>query len=213
MRILLFGASGMVGSRIAAEALSRGHEVTGVTRTGKPGAVTGPKLTMVAGDANDSSQVAELAADADAVVSAVSPPRDGSPATGPFLATASGIIDGTREAHKKRLVWVGGAGSLNAGGTRLSETEGFPAAYKAEADAQGEVLDLFRGITDLDWTYVSPAAEIGPGERTGAFRTGGDDLLTDADGHSRISAEDYAIAIVDTLEKGDHVRERITVAY
>lgn len=215
MNILLFGASGMVGSRIAAEALARGHRVTGVTRTAAAAtdAPADPNLTLATADANDSHAVAELASGHDAVVSAIAPPRDGTPPTGPFLAVASSVIDGTRESGVKRLVWVGGAGSLLVDGVRLSETEGFPAAYKGEADAQGEVLDVFRDITDLDWTYVSPAAEIGPGERTGTFRTGGDALVADANGNSRISAEDYAIAVVDALENGDHVRERITVAY
>ncbi|HEY1179041.1 MAG TPA: NAD(P)H-binding protein [Phytomonospora sp.] len=215
MRILLIGAGGMVGSRIAAEALRRGHDVIGATRSGRAdGVPPSPHLTLVAADANDPKAVAELASDADAVVAAVAPPRDGSPPTGPFLAVASAVIDGTRESGTRRLVWVGGAGSLEVGGgMRLSDTADFPDAYKGEATAQGEVLDVFREITDLDWTYFSPAAEIGPGERTGEFRVGSNTLLSDAEGRSRISAEDYAVALVDALEKGEHVRERFTVAY
>lgn len=215
MKILLIGAGGMVGSRIAAEALRRGHDVIGATRSGRAdGIPPDPHLSLVAADANDPKTVAALAEEADAVVSAVAPPRDGSPPTGPFLAVAGAIINGTRESDTRRLIWVGGAGSLEVGGNmRLSDTADFPAAYKGEATAQGEVLDVFRDITDLDWTYVSPAAEIAPGERTGTFRVGANRLLTDAEGHSRISAEDYAVALVDTLEKGDHLRERITVAY
>ncbi|MEV0646530.1 NAD(P)H-binding protein [Phytomonospora sp. NPDC050363] len=215
MKILLIGASGMVGSRVAAEALSRGHEVVGVTRGGRADDLPShPRLTLAAADAGDAKALAGLAAGADAVVAALPPARDGSPATGPYLAVAGSIIDGTRQAEVKRLIWVGGAGSLEVGGgKRLFETEGFPEAYKAEALAQGEVLDVFRELTDLGWTYVSPAAEIAPGERTGEFRVGGDALLSDAEGRSRVSAEDFAVALVDTLEKGDHVRERITVAY
>ncbi|GIG69846.1 NAD(P)-dependent oxidoreductase [Phytomonospora endophytica] len=215
MRILLIGAGGMVGSRVATEALRRGHDVVAVTRSGRAdGVPPSPRLSRVSADANDPKAVAELAEGVDVVVAAVAPPRDGSPPTGPFLAVASAIIDGTRESGTRRLVWVGGAGSLEVGGgMRLSDTADFPDAYKGEAAAQGEVLDVFREITDLDWTYVSPAASIAPGERTGEFRVGANRLLTDAKGRSHISAEDYAVALVDALESGDHVRERITVAY
>lgn len=210
MKIVVIGSSGMVGSRIAAEAVARGHEVVGVNREGKDA----PGVTAVAADAGDTRAIAGLAAEADALVSAVAPPRDGSPPVGPFLATAASIIGAARESGTSRLVWVGGAGSLEVGGNRrLQDTEGFPDAYKGEAAAQAEVLDVFRETTDLDWTYISPAAEIGPGERTGVFRTGGNFLLTDDAGHSRISAEDYAVAVVNELEENGHVRERMTVAY
>uniref|UniRef100_UPI000B10B595 NAD(P)-dependent oxidoreductase n=1 Tax=Actinomadura kijaniata TaxID=46161 RepID=UPI000B10B595 len=123
--------------------------------------------------------------------------------------------EGLREAGVRRLVVVGGAGSLEvAPGTRLVDTPDFPAIYKNESLAQAELLQVIRAEAgDLDWTYVSPAAEIAPGERTGTFRTGGDRLLADAAGDSRISAEDYAVALVDELEKPQAVGRRITVAY
>lgn len=213
MKIVVIGSSGMVGSRVTAEALSRGHQVVGVNREGKA-PVPHPALTAVAADAGDTQAIAELAAEADAVVSAVSPPRDGTPPVGPFLATAASIIEAARESGTTRLIWVGGAGSLEVGGNRrLMDTEGYPEAFKGEATAQAEVLDVFRETTDLYWTYISPAAELGPGERTGVFRTGGNHLLTDPDGHSRISVEDYAVAVVNVLEENGHLRERITVAY
>ncbi|WP_268245573.1 NAD(P)-dependent oxidoreductase [Planomonospora parontospora] len=110
---------------------------------------------------------------------------------------------------------VGGAGSLAAApGVRLVDTPDFPAVYKGEALAQAELLELVRAQAgDLDWTYVSPAIVIEPGERTGSYRRGGDQVLADADGRSLISAEDYAVALVDELETGQAVGRRITVAY
>lgn len=200
MKILLFGATGMVGQRIAAELAARGHEVTGVSRSGP-----------VKGDVRDA---ATLGRGHDAVICAIAPPRDGSEPEGPFLDAHRALIDGVRAAGVRRLVVVGGAGGLEvAPGVDLVDTPGFPEMYKKEALAQRSALGLYREVDDLDWTYVSPAAEIAPGERTGHFRVGGDQLLADAEGNSRISAEDYAIAIADEVEKGEHPRRRITVAY
>ncbi|MFP3968628.1 NAD(P)H-binding protein, partial [Actinomadura fulvescens] len=131
------------------------------------------------------------------------------------LAAGRAVLDGVREAGVRRLVVVGGAGSLEvAPGVRLVDDPHFPEAYKAESLAQAELLDLIRKEAgDLEWTYLSPPSIIEPGERTGTFRLGGDQLLTDAEGGSRISAEDYAIALVDELENGNAVGRRITVAY
>jgi len=109
---------------------------------------------------------------------------------------------------------VGGAGSLEvAPGVRLVDAPGFPELHKAEALAQGEALAVFRGVSDLEWSFLSPAAVIAPGERTGAFRLGGDQLLADADDNSHISAEDYAIALIDEAEEPKHTGRRFTVAY
>ncbi|GAA4229832.1 NAD(P)-dependent oxidoreductase [Actinomadura meridiana] len=207
MRILLIGATGMIGRRVADEARRRGHEVTGVTRSGNEGTAKA--------EAADAAAIAGLAKGHDAAVLAIAPPRDGSEPTGPLLAGGRGALDGLRQAGVRRVVVVGGAGSLLVGpGARLVDTPEFPDLYKGEALAQGELLDVVRAEAgDLDWTYISPAAGIEPGERTGTFRLGGDELLTDADGKSFISAEDYAVALVDELEKSQAVGRRITVAY
>ncbi|MFE9092841.1 NAD(P)-dependent oxidoreductase [Streptomyces sp. NPDC007264] len=211
MRIVLFGATGMLGSRIAAEAAQRGHRVTAVSRSGRSPV---PGVTAAAADASDPAKVAALAAGADAVASACAPPRNGSDPDEPFRTLNRSLVRGTRDAGVRRLVVVGGAGSLEvAPGEELCEQPGFPEAYRAEALAHRAVLEYYRGVDDLDWTYVSPAAEIGPGERRGRFRVDGDRLLTDADGASRISAEDYAVAFVDELERGAHARARMSVAY
>ncbi|MFF8833427.1 NAD(P)-dependent oxidoreductase [Streptomyces sp. NPDC015131] len=213
MRISLFGATGMIGSRIAAEAVRRGHEVVAVSRSGEA-PVPGPGVTAVAADAATARQVAEAVAGADVVASALVPPRDGTDPRVPFAALYDAFLRGVRAGGAGRVVVVGGAGSLTtADGVPLADAPGFPAAYRGEALAHADLLAVLRRTTDLDWTYVSPAALIAPGERTGTFRVGGDTLLTDAEGESRISAEDYAVAFVDELEKGGHPRARISVAY
>ncbi|MET9341351.1 NAD(P)H-binding protein [Nonomuraea sp. NPDC003804] len=199
-KILVFGATGMIGQRIVTELVNRGHDVTGLSRSGP-----------VKGDV---TQAAELAAGHDVVISAIAPPRDGTEPEAPFLAATRALIDGVREAGVRRLITVGGAGGLEvAPGLDLVDTPDFPQIYKKEALSQRAALGLYREVTDLDWTYVAPAAIIQPGERTGTFRLGGDRLLADEQGNSVISAEDYAVAVADEIEKAEHVRRRFTVAY
>ncbi|MFE1951750.1 MULTISPECIES: NAD(P)-dependent oxidoreductase [Streptomyces] len=211
MNIVLFGATGMVGSRIAAEALARGHRVTAVSRSGGSPL---PGVTAAAADCSDPVKVGELAEGHDAVASALAPPRDGSDPTLPFLALNEALVAGVRRSGVSRLVVVGGSGNLFAEpGRMLLDQPGFPDDYRGEALAHRDVLTYLRTVDDLDWTCVSPAADIAPGERTGEFRVGGDRLMTDEHGNSRISAEDYAIAFVDELERDAHSRGRMSVAY
>jgi putative NADH-flavin reductase len=206
VKILLIGATGMVGSRIAAEARSRGHQVTGVTRSGADGTAKA--------DVSDAATIAELASGHDAVVSAISPPRDGSEVREPLFASWRSLHEGLRKSGVRRLLMVGGAGSLLVPpGVRLVDTPDFPAIYHPEASAHADLLELIRAeADDLDWTYISPAAEIAPGERTGNYQRGTDQLLVNAEGHSSISAEDYAIGLVDELEQGKAIKQRITFA-
>jgi putative NADH-flavin reductase len=215
-KIVLFGASGMIGARALTEALGRGHEVTAVVRDPAKLTTTDPKLAVVAGDVTDPSTVTRLAQGADVVVSAVSRRGPGLDQTAAYDEVGRGLVEGLRAlgAEAPRLVIAGGAGSLEvAPGQRLADQPGFPDAYKPEARAHGELLEKLRGVTDVKWAYLSPAAEIAPGERTGKFRIGGDALLRDADGKSFITAEDYAIALIDEAESGKHVGERFCVAY
>ncbi|MHB9857255.1 NAD(P)-dependent oxidoreductase [Streptomyces sp. YIM S03343] len=207
MRILLFGATGMIGSRIAAEAGERGHEVTGVTRSGKDG--------TLAADASDADTVARLAAGHDAVVLAVSPPRGGIEATESLLEVGRGVLDGVRKAGVRRLVVVGGAGILEVSpGVRVVDTPGFPEDALPPVRAQVALFELVRdNADDLEWTYLSPPAVITPGERTGAYRTGDHQLLSDGEGNSHISTEDYAVALVDELEQGELTSRLVHVAY
>src|SRR5882757_5666903 len=208
MKIALFGAGGMIGSRIAQEALARGHEVTAVVRTPGKLAAKHAKLKEVTGDAADAASVARVTAGQDAVISAISiADQEG------LLRATEAQIRGAKQSGAPRLLVVGGAGSLEvAPGLQVVDAPGFPDAYKAPALAHREALRVYRKA-DLDWTYLSPAAVIAPGERTGKFRLGGDQLVADAKGESKISAEDYAVAMIDEVEKPQHIRQRFTLAY
>jgi putative NADH-flavin reductase len=202
MKIALIGATGMIGSRVLSELTSRGHEVTAIVR--HPEKVpAAPNATAKKGDVHNADALAELLKGHDAAISSVCF-LDSDPETLLSAVKASGV---------PRYLVVGGAGSLEvAPGMKLIETPQFPAQYKAEAQAGGDYLDLLRKEPALDWTFLSPSAIISPGGRTGKFRLGGDQLLTHDKG-SNISAEDYAIAMVDELEKPAHSRRRFTVGY
>jgi uncharacterized protein len=216
MKIVLFGATGNVGRRVAAEALSRGHEVVGVVRDPAAVAVLDPRVRFVKGDATKADSVAELVQGADAVVSAISPRPNARGLAAPSLVeNARAIIVGLRRAGVRRVLFVGGAGSLEvAPGQQLVDQPGFPEAYKAEALEGREALEVWRTEGEgLDWSFLSPAAEIGPGERTGRYRTTADQVLVDAAGRSFITFEDYGVAALDELEHPQHVGRRFGVAY
>jgi putative NADH-flavin reductase len=203
MHIALIGASGRVGSHLLTELLSRGHRVTGIVRD--PAKLASrPGLVLQAGDATQPSQLAPLLAGHDVVISAMR-----------FQSfDPKAVIAAVKQAGVRRLMVVGGAASLEAApGQALFDTPDFPDAYKPEAAAGRQALDVLRAEKDLDWTFLSPSAEFAPGERTGTFRLGGDHLLSDANGKSWISMEDYAIAFADELETPKHSRQRFTVGY
>ncbi|WP_367138565.1 NAD(P)-dependent oxidoreductase [Saccharothrix sp. HUAS TT1] len=212
MKIALFGASGHIGSAIADELLSRGHEVTAVTRSGSGDAR--PGLTVKSGDITDPETVIALVEGHDAVASAVGPKVGVENDEEILLGAARSLVEALPKTDVRRVVVLGGAGSLKTpSGERVVDNPHFPAMWKANALAQIAVLDLFRTVDDLDWTFISPAAHIEPGERTGEYRVGGDDLLVDENGDSNISIPDYAVAFVDELEKGNAIKRRIGVAY
>src|ERR1700677_2166519 len=202
VKVALVGASGQVGSRILAELVGRGHQVTAIARNPEKIAAHAG-VTPRKGDVFDKVGLVALLRGHDAVVSSVH-----FTASDPDL-----LIEAVRASGVKRYFVVGGAGSLEAApGVKLIDTPQFPAAYKAEAAKGGEFLELLRKEKALDWTFLSPSALIAPGERTGKFRLGKDQLLTHDKG-SNISWEDYSIAAVDELEKPAHIRERFTVGY
>ncbi len=203
MKVALIGASGQAGSRLLAELSARGHTVTAIARHPEKIAAL-PGVTAAKGDVYDKAGLVALIKGHDAVISSVH-----YTASDPAL-----LLQAVRESGVKRYFVVGGAGSLEvAPGVRLIDTPEFPAIYKTEATKGAEFLELLRTTaSDLDWTFLSPAAMFVPGERTGKFRLGKDQLLANDKGSS-ISFEDYAIAAVDELEKPAHIRERFTVGY
>jgi putative NADH-flavin reductase len=216
MKIVVFGATGNVGRQVVAEALRRGHDVVGVVRD--PSKVQSPdaRVRLVQGDATNADSIAAIARGADAVVSAISPRPNSRGLPAPALVdNARALIAGLRRANVRRVIFVGGAGSLqNAGGQQIMDLPDFPAAYKAEAIEGRDALGIWRSEADgLDWTYVSPAAEIGPGERTGRYRSTDESLLVDAEGKSFITFQDYAVALLDEIEHPKHVGRRFGVAY
>jgi putative NADH-flavin reductase len=203
MRIALYGAPGRIGSRIAAEAVSRDHVVTGLSRSPDP--VIPEGVTARQGDASDADDVARIAAEHDVVVSAIAPSRSGGrPQV--FLNTVSVLAEnvGTR-----RFVMVGGSGSLQVSpGLRLMDVGGLPPEARREAETQAEALELLRDTGALvDWLYISPANRIGPGERTGVYRIGHETPIGDW-----VSAEDFAVAVVDELETPRYHRAHINIA-
>jgi putative NADH-flavin reductase len=206
--ILLVGASGMIGSRILKEAVARNHYVIAASRHPEKIA-SGPDIHPIKLDATDQKAFIAEARHADVIVLATSPRGGGDP-----LAEAKAVSDAaiaTARATHKRLVVVGGAGSLNyPDGRHVVDT--LPAAYQGEARAMRNFLDTLK-TTDINWTFFSPAFSIAPGTRTDKFRIGTTTLLTDDKGESRISAEDYADALVTELETPTHVRAQMTVAY
>jgi len=212
MKIALIGATGYVGSKLLDEALARGHAVTAlVTRPEKLAGRVG--VTAVKTDVLDEAALAEQLRGLDAVITAFSGHAQ-SDVYAYFVQGFRAIVAATKAAGVPRLLAVGGAGSLEvAPGVQLVDTPEFPAQWKGTAEGARQALALLRDERELDWTMLSPAAHLEPGTRTGKFRLGTDALLVDEAGHSRISLEDYAVAMLDELERPAHSRARFSVAY
>jgi putative NADH-flavin reductase len=212
MDVVVFGATGNIGRAVVEELLARDHHVTGVNRSGTATGVTVPVIELRAGDVTDAASVAEMVQGCDGVISAIGPAA-GSGEDAPFLAAARALVAGLREAGVSRLLVVGGAGSLEVSpGVQAVDTPRFPEAYKPHALAQREALEYYRTVDDLDWTYVSPAAEIGPRPHVRDYQLGHHRMLFAEDGASHIGYADYADGMVDCLEEGSHLREQITLA-
>ncbi|MDO9258787.1 MAG: NAD(P)-dependent oxidoreductase [Polaromonas sp.] len=214
MKIALIGATGFVGSPVLSELLGRGHQVTVLARTpSRLPAQTG--LTVVQADALDAQQVAQAVAGHEAVISAYNPGWSEPAIHDLHLQASRAIVQGAKAASLKRLLVVGGAGSLYvAPGLQLVDTPEFPAQYKQGALAAREALNELKKETTLDWSFVSPPIGLAPGERTGKYRVGADDLLPgQGDQPAGISVADLAVAIVDEIETPRHVQKRFTVAH
>src|ERR1700728_2631409 len=203
MKIAHIGASGKVGSKILEELLRRGHTVTAISRHPEKLAARA-QLSSTRGDINDPDGLALVVKGHDAVISSAT-----------FLPGSSPkLVDAIRKSGVKRYIAVGGAGSLEVAlGKLLKDSGAIPPEWLPAINEGAALLKLLQADRQLDWTFFSPAAPIGPGQRTGKFRLGGDQLITGTDGKSSISYDDYAIALVDELEKPQHIRRRFTIGY
>ena len=213
MNIALIGATGFVGTPLLAELLARGHQVTVLARN--PGKLA-PQggLTVVAADALDAQQVASAVAGVDAVISAYNPGWGEANLLEISLQGYEAIVAGVKQAGIKRFLQVGGAGSLFAApGVQLVDTPNFPAEYLQAARAMREILTRIQRETGLDWTLLSPPIALTPGERSGQYRLGHDDVMPgDGNAPAGITVADFAVAMVDELETARHLKRRFTVA-
>ncbi|WP_428944719.1 NAD(P)-dependent oxidoreductase [Pantoea sp. FN060301] len=205
MKIALIGSTGYVGSKLLAEALERGHEVTAIVRNINSISLNDRNLSVKVADAGDLTAALN---GHDVVISAYNPGADSDG------STTLAIIEGVKRAGVSRFLVVGGAGTLLLpSGERVVDQKNFPAEWKEGALRTARFLEQLENERQLDWVFLSPAAMLVPGERTGQYRVGKDHLLVNSSGESRISLEDYAVAMLDEAEQPQHHRERFTVAY
>jgi putative NADH-flavin reductase len=209
MNVVVYGATGNSGSEIVKELVARGHKVTGVARhveklQGQPG------VTAKTDDLSNVDAIAAIIKGADVVVSAYQPPPD---KTDALVDVTKREIEAVKKAGAPRLIVVGGAGQLEvAPGVTLIKSGHLPAEYMPIATSHEKAAAVLKG-SDINWTYIAPAAFFVPGERTGKYRTGTKEMVTDAKGESKISFADYAIALVDEIEKPKHERALFSVGY
>lgn len=210
MKIAIIGATGKVGHPISQEALERGHEVIALVRPKVSGAsaLAMPTCTV---DIFDPVNLARAVLGFDAIASAYGAPAD---ALHLLAALAGSLVSAARQAGLRRVVVVGGAGVLDVSpGQRLGDTPGFPEALMPKVTAHADAIAVLRGADDLDWTCVAPAAQIGPGPRTGRYRSAVNALVTDAEGRSSISYSDFACALIDEIEACRPARQVVGVGY
>lgn len=213
--VALIGASGFVGTAILNELLNRGHEVTAIVRNPEKVGAKSDRLTVLKADVADVDAVTAACQGKDAVISAYNPGWTNPNIYEETLRNYPLILEAVRRSGVNRLLCVGGAGTLFcAPGLRVVDSGAIPEAIMGGVKSLGEFyLDTLMNERDIDWVFFSPAGTLEPGERTGKFRLGKDDLIVDASGNSHISVQDYAVAMVDELEKPAHHRERFTIGY
>lgn len=213
--VVLIGASGFVGTAILNELLNRGHKVTAIVRDAKKMTVSNPNLTIVEADVTDTDALKEAGKGKDAVISAYNPGWKDPHIYEDTLKNYPLIVESAKQAGVKRLLIVGGAGTLfYAPGKMVMDADDVPAQLLPGIKSLGEFyLNTLRKEKDIDWIFLSPAANMTPGKRTAKFRIGKDDLVVDTNGDSNISVEDFAVAMVDELEQEKHHKERFTIGY
>jgi putative NADH-flavin reductase len=213
--VVLIGASGFVGSAILNELLTKGHKVTVIVRTPQKINVENPNLAVIKADVSDTNTLINACKGKDAVISAYNPGWTNPHIYEETLRNYPLILDAVKQSGVKRLLCVGGAGTLFcAPGLRVVDSGVIPEAIMGGVKSLGEFyLNTLMNEKDIDWIFFSPAGTLEPGQRTGKFRLGKDDLIVDENGNSHISVEDYAVAMIDELENPKHHYERFTIGY
>lgn len=213
--VVLIGASGFVGNAILNELLSRGHKVTAVVRNPEKINVSNPNLEIVKADIADTNAMVGICKGKEAIISAYNPGWTNPDIYEETLRNYPLILEAAKRSGAKRLLCVGGAGTLFcAPGLRVVDSGAIPDAIMGGVKSLGEFyLNTLMNENDIDWIFFSPAGTLESGKRTGKFRLGKDDLIIDENGISHISVEDYAVAMVDELENPKHHCERFTIGY
>jgi putative NADH-flavin reductase len=214
-KIVIIGASGFVGAALLQEALSRGHQVKALVRNPEKIKIQHEHLEIIQGDAQDAQKVAEVAQGSDAVISAYNPGWGNKAIYDDTLKGYKAILEGVKKAGVKRLLIVGGAGSLFVKpGLTVIESGAIPDSIMPGVKGLAEVYyNMLLPEKSIDWVFFSPAGNIEPGNRTGKFRLGKDDLIVNEKGESKISVEDYAVAYLDEFETPKHHQTRFTIGY
>ncbi len=214
MKVAIIGATGFVGPNVVKEALNRGYKVTAFARQPEKLKIEHDNLTKQSADVYDTDILASLLVGHDAVINTFNAGWTNPNLYNDFLTGSKSVQTATKKAGIKRYLTVGGAGSLEIKpGVQLVDTPEFPAEYKAGATAARDYLDLLRTEEDLDWTFLSPAINLHPGERTAVFRLGTEQPVFDEAGNNDISVEDLAVALIDELGKGQFIKKRFTLGY
>jgi putative NADH-flavin reductase len=216
MKTTLIGASGFVGSHLLTELLNRGHEVTAIVRHAEKIKEKNEKLRVKEIDVLDTAALSEAIKDTDAVISAFNAGWSNPNIYDDNIAGMEAIQKAVKEAGVKRLIVIGGAGSLEINGQQLVDGPDFPAEIKAGASSMRDYLNVIKEEKDLQWTFFSPAIEMHPGittGRTGKYRLGTDNPVFNEEGRSILSVQDLAIIIADELENNKHLQQRFTAAY
>ncbi len=217
MKVAVIGITGFVGTAIAKELIDRGHEITGIARNPEKTTVQDPKIKLVKADVYNADTLANVIKDHDIVISAFNAGWTNPDLYNQFLAGSQSIEKATELAGVKRLLVIGGAGSLYiAGDLQLVDTPSFPEEYKPGATAARDYLTLLRKNVTLDWTFFSPAIEMHQGTsgtRKGVYRINKENPVFDSNNRSILSVEDLAVAIADEVENPKHIRSRFTAAY
>lgn len=214
-KIVLIGASGFVGSAILNEAINRGYKVTAIVRSPEKITMKNENLTIIKADVSTTETVANLCKGSDTVISAYNPGWANPQIYDETLTVYPAILAGAKKAGVRRLLCVGGAGTLFcAPGLRVVDAGVIPVEILPAVKSLGEFyLNILIKEKDIDWVFFSPAGNLAPGMRTCSFRLGKDDLIVDKEGNSNISVEDYAVAMLDEVDNEAHHQERFTIGY